>query len=35
LDDFTFQKSLIELNNAALIIQGKNYSELSVLHYEQ
>ena len=35
LNDFTFQKSLVELNNAALLIQGKNYSELSVLHHEE
>jgi len=35
LNDFTFQKSLIELNNASLLIQRKNYSELSVVHYEE
>jgi len=32
--DFTLQKALIELNNANLILQMKNYSEFLIIHHE-
>jgi len=35
LSDFILQKSLIELNNANLILQRKNYSELLVVNYKR
>jgi hypothetical protein len=35
ISDLTFQKALMELNNANLILQRKNYSELFVVHYEK
>lgn len=35
INDFTLQKAFIELNNANLILQRKNYSELFVINYEK
>jgi hypothetical protein len=35
ISDFILQTSLSELNNANLILQRKNYSELLVVNYNQ